>query len=497
LRQLEHSRKVHLPRKFPEHRTRPSAYRPPSDRLRCAAITAHPLRPFQLHLPPPPIPVAKGAGVSMPDGPAVIVSAENALKLSALEHFKMTTSPPVNTVKPLAERVVVNMTILANALRIIETQGEKNATDIANLTAEVRLRPLTPPQTQETIHEPAGLTWKTYGVEPNGSVSPSEEPQSRSGSIAGDSEKELGAVEDLEFRFESSRDDLNGRILALERTLTQLPGDITAPQLQEAMVQRLRGITKDLGSLNDELLAQGQEAHKANADILKRMDALEDANASLRAQSASQRAGLDALQVRLSQLEVSVAPPVVYSRAPSAVPVISRTQSPSDRGPPLSYPPKMARGRDRSPEDIQQAKRARTDGRAFISFGPLAESAETPIKLFELHLRTAITHFRLAAPYQVNQDPAYPHHLRISVVSNAVAGDLIAAWNRQTVAGYSKIKMVEMRDSTGRESALIPGAGARADSSSSISHSRSAGPSSSYSGSRNSSQHGFSQSGRY
>jgi hypothetical protein len=71
--------------------------------------------------------------------------------------------------------------------------------------------------------------------------------------------------------------------------------------------------------------------------------------------------------------------------------------------------------------------------------------------LFELHLRTAIPEFRLDAPYTVMADPAYRDHLRVTVKTELLARLLTAAWGKNTVAGYSRIKMVEMTSAIGNQ----------------------------------------------
>jgi hypothetical protein len=106
------------------------------------------------------------------------------------------------------------------------------------------------------------------------------------------------------------------------------------------------------------------------------------------------------------------------------------------------------RARSRSPP----TKRARTDElNGFISLGPLAESAELPQKHFELHLWTAIPAFRLKAPYTVQNDPSFPGHLRVTVASPVVARSLIDAWRKNTVAGYTNIKIIETTAATGKQ----------------------------------------------
>ncbi|KAF8185332.1 hypothetical protein K438DRAFT_1974038 [Mycena galopus ATCC 62051] len=164
---------------------------------------------------------------------------------------------------------------------------------------------------------------------------------------------------------------------------------------------------------------------------------------SLRANYAEQGRTLAALQVAISRLEITSAAPLVL-RTHGILP--QRSHSP----PRLNHQP--FRTRSRSPPQGQVPKRLRLDDpNGFIAFGPLTESAETPQKQFELYLRTAIPHFRLEAPYTVRSDSDYTGHLRVMVKSAQVAHALIDAWAKQTVAGYSKVRMVEMAAAHGKE----------------------------------------------
>ncbi|KAJ7738955.1 hypothetical protein B0H16DRAFT_1759318 [Mycena metata] len=371
----------------------------------------------------------------------------------------MVNLPKVTTAKPLAERAVFNSAILADAVRVIETQVAKNTGDVANLTTEVRLRP-----------------GNLYGVQLTGSrsLSPEEqkrgnpdaqEPRSPAASDGANSEV-MGRIEEIEFQAETTRNDLNARILALKRTSTSLPPGITAAELQQATVQRFTAITKDLHLLNEELYTQGTKAAKVGAALAKRLDALEEANALLHVRNGAQRQTLDALHATIARLEVAVAPPLMLRpRSPKGVPFTRRSNSPATTYP-LSYPSTtMLRGRAPSPQEEHRAKRARTtEEKAFISFGPLPESAETDIKHFELHLRTAIPRFILQALYEVHRDPAYTAHLPITVVSREVAQDLINQWGRHSVRGYETIKMTEMlADKGGQLAQVAQSAGVRND----------------------------------
>ncbi|KAJ7231121.1 hypothetical protein C8J57DRAFT_1581277 [Mycena rebaudengoi] len=119
--------------------------------------------------------------------------------------------------------------------------------------------------------------------------------------------------------------------------------------------------------------------------------------------------------------------------------------------PPLHHLGRMAsRPRSRLPP----AKRPRTDEpNGVISLGPLSDSAEPPQKHFEIHLWTAIPAFRLDAPCTAEKDASYPGYLRVTVTSQTVARSLIDVWRRNTVAGYTNIKMVETTAATGRQHA--------------------------------------------
>ncbi|KAJ7147870.1 hypothetical protein C8R43DRAFT_952890 [Mycena crocata] len=256
-----------------------------------------------------------------------------------------------------------------------------------------------------------------------------------------------------------------------------------APDLQQVTVQRFKAVTKDLHSLNDGLYDQRETQRKAMAAMMERMEDLEVSNDALRAENKAQRKLLDAVQVTISRLEVLAAPPLIVRgrsaqrmspppHRPSNPPSVSHRRS--SRSPPLrvaskgvlphmrsrSPPPRAAskgsvpqiRSRSYSPMGQLNMKRPRTEPEpVFISFGPVIESAEPPVKYFELHLRTAIPSFVLAAPYQVQRDPVYPGHLRVKLASESVAKSFIDASGRQTVAGYSKIKIYKMGFVSGNE----------------------------------------------
>ncbi|KAJ7488103.1 hypothetical protein FB451DRAFT_1529128 [Mycena latifolia] len=151
---------------------------------------------------------------------------------------------------------------------------------------------------------------------------------------------------------------------------------------------------------------------------------------------------------------------VMRPRSPQRAPTPrAQTHPHRSRSPPARYPDNhpSTRGRSISPPHGNPPKRPRNeDTRAFISLGPLAESADTEMKRFELHLRTAIPKFRLESPYEVHHDPSFPDHLRVAVVSRGVARALIAAWAGNNVPGYGKIEMREMVSASGRDFANAP-----------------------------------------
>ncbi|KAJ7937559.1 hypothetical protein B0H13DRAFT_1852529 [Mycena leptocephala] len=161
--------------------------------------------------------------------------------------------------------------------------------------------------------------------------------------------------------------------------------------------------------LTRRLWDQGRKQDDINAELRGRVAALEADNENLRADCFQQGRMLAALQTAVSRLEITSAAPLIPKR------------------------PRL------------------DDPNGFIAFGPLNESAETPQKQFELHLRTAIPHFRLEAPYTVRPGSDYEDHLRVTVKSTSVARALIDAWANQTVAGYTKVRMVEMTAGCGKE----------------------------------------------
>ncbi|KAJ6558936.1 hypothetical protein B0H10DRAFT_2240672 [Mycena sp. CBHHK59/15] len=358
-----------------------------------------------------------------------------ATKTSASDHFKMRPVPNTSANgKTLAQIAVANVAILADALRIIETRVDGTALDVANLKTEIRLRPRSSSPTSPA----ADVTWTSlYGVQLSASrsVSPRDRSRSRSNSSEGPDSELVGRVEEIEFQAEMSRNDLNARLLALEQRDSTPPtiAGLTASDVQKATVQRFAAVVTDLNLLNDGLYEQGKNYDTTNAELRSRVAALETANKSLHIVGNSLVLRTDSVQGR--------PPATTRRRSPSPVPRYRQNQQ-------------LSRPRSHSPQRDHIAKRLRLDEpNAFIAFGPLADSAETPQKLFELHLCTAIPQFRLEAPYAVELDPGFAAHVRVTVKSVPVARALMDAWATQKVAGYAKIKMVAMASASGQEPA--------------------------------------------
>ncbi|KAJ6452793.1 hypothetical protein C8R45DRAFT_1193496 [Mycena sanguinolenta] len=214
-------------------------------------------------------------------------------------------------------------------------------------------------------------------------------------------------------------------------------------------------VVKDLNLLNDGLYEQGKNYDVTNAELRSRVAILETANKSLRAENSKQGSDLAAVRAAIERLEISSAIPLVLrtDSVQGRPPVTTRRRSPSPV-PRYCQNQQLSRPRSHSPQRDHIAKRLGVEEpNAFIAFGPLADSVETPQKLFELHLRTAIPQFRLEAPYVVELDPGFAAHVRITVKSAPVARALMDPWATQNVAGYAKIKMVAMTSASGQEAA--------------------------------------------
>ncbi|KAJ6468806.1 hypothetical protein C8R45DRAFT_1167470 [Mycena sanguinolenta] len=353
-----------------------------------------------------------------------------ATKTSASDHFKMRPVPNTSANgKSIAQNAVANVAILADALRIIETRVDGTALDVANLKTEIRLR-----------------TRSSSRASPGADVT--EGPDSEL----------VGRAEEIEFQAEMSRNDFNARVLALEQRDSTPPGAITGltvSDVQKATVQRFAAVVKDLNLLNDGLYEQGKNYDVINAELRSRVAILETANKSLRAENSKQGSDLAAVRAAIERLEISSAIPLVLrtDSVQGRPPATTRRRSPSPV-PRYRQNQQLSRPRSHSPQWDHIAKRLRVEEpNAFIAFGPLADSVETPQKLFELHLRTAIPQFRLEAPYVVELDPGFAAHVRITVKSAPVARALMDAWATQNVAGYAKIKMVAMMSASGQEAA--------------------------------------------
>lgn len=77
------------------------------------------------------------------------------------------------------------------------------------------------------------------------------------------------------------------------------------------------------------------------------------------------------------------------------------------------------------------------------------------MRLFELHMRTALPRFILQGSYDVRRDPIYSHNLRVTVTEDSTARALVEAWAQHSVEGYANIKMVQMVDATGNISVNV------------------------------------------
>ncbi|KAJ7923977.1 hypothetical protein B0H13DRAFT_2315986 [Mycena leptocephala] len=313
------------------------------------------------------------------------------------------------------------------------------ARDVANLMSEVRLRQPVHPESSPP------LTWENlYGVDASRSRSTSQS-RSEPGSVerlpSGDDDSVRGRLEDLEFEADTAIKDIVARVSALKEqgSLSSGTAAITVTELHKGVVENIQAIMGDLEVLNEEIYVRAEEQTKAVAALSVKSKALEDANKTLSAENSQLRSDLKAVQAAIACLELAPPPPLLLrsQRDPE-----SHAQHPAHHS--ISPPPHHSQSRWNRDED-----------NGYISLGPVGESAETPTRLFELHLRTAIPNFHLEVPYAVELDPTYRDHLRVTVKSEAVARSLTDAWVRNTMAGYAKIKMVQMRSAGGNQSAEI------------------------------------------
>ncbi|KAJ7510784.1 hypothetical protein B0H11DRAFT_2269324 [Mycena galericulata] len=375
--------------------------------------------------------------------PAPDSTAFEPPKISPSDHFAMkVVSKLESTLKAFGTRTDTNVDILAGALFVLEKRVDSTVLDVGNLTAEVRLRPR---QRSESPGPTSRLTWAAYGgVQADG---PRSHSSSRSSSSeSSDRSQAHGYLEELENRAETITNELDARIAVLERREPSPLG------MSAETIERFGAISGDLVMLNDALFSEQQERDKAYAALLKKTEDVLTANGRLRHDNRLLRAEIDTIKSDVaSSLPISLHGRdhvgLHQSQSPAAYSVSHPPRAPS----PAHYSQPPSRPRSRSPVQLQSVKRPRTDFiNGFISFGPLGRSAETPVKLFELHLRTAIPQFRLEK-YTVEVDRAYTDHLRVTLPSTDVARALMTAWARNNVAGYSKIKMFEMVSISGRQ----------------------------------------------
>ncbi|KAJ7853111.1 hypothetical protein B0H13DRAFT_1904300 [Mycena leptocephala] len=359
---------------------------------------------------PPVLPI-----VSMP------VNHSPFTPISTFDHFKLKSAFKTKTVKPLAESTSANVSIIADHLRLIETQIHATARDVANLTSEVRLcQPVHPESSRPLL----------------GKISMSRsDPAPRNGRRPETMIRSEDAWRTLNSRLKqghcrsrcSSRGSLSGGTAA-----------ITVTELHKGVVENIKAIKGDLEVLNEEIYVRAEEQTKAVAAL------------SVKSKAA------------IARLELAPPPPLLLRSQRDSE---SHARHPARHS--VSPPPHHSQSRvvsresvshahSQSPHREQPAKRQRRDeDNGYISLGPVGESAETPTRLFELHLRTTTPNFHLEVPYAMELDPTYRDHLRVTVKSEAVARSLTDAWVRNTVAGYAKIKMVRMRSAGGNQSAEI------------------------------------------
>ncbi|KAJ7902972.1 hypothetical protein B0H13DRAFT_2026023, partial [Mycena leptocephala] len=174
--------------------------------------------------------------------------------------------------------------------------------------------------------------------------------------------------------------------------------------LQESAVKRFDSVAKDLQFLDGE-----RTAHvKGLAMISKRADALEKANLNLQQENATLRDDLKALLVRIARLELAPPRPLGARPVSPQRPAASRVAQPPQRrqSPPAHKHRTQSHGRSLSPPpESKRARTAATLPKGFVSFGPVPESAETDVRLFELHMRTTLPRFILQGSYDVRRDP--------------------------------------------------------------------------------------------
>ncbi|KAJ7862832.1 hypothetical protein B0H13DRAFT_2071208, partial [Mycena leptocephala] len=176
--------------------------------------------------------------------------------------------------------------------------------------------------------------------------------------------------------------------------------------LQESAVKRFDSVAKDMQFLDGE-----RTAHvKGLAAISKRADALEKANLNLQQENTTLRDDLKALLVRIARLELAPPRPLGARPVSPQRPAASRVAQPPQRrqSPPAHRTQLRTQSHGRSLSPPPESKRARiaaTLPKGFVSFGAVPDSAETDVRLFELHMRTALPRFILQGSYDVCRDP--------------------------------------------------------------------------------------------
>ncbi|KAJ7899642.1 hypothetical protein B0H13DRAFT_2518859 [Mycena leptocephala] len=333
-------------------------------------------------------------------------------RISTVTHFGLTeyTDTKAETGLHIAKRAIKDIHILADALRVSETRVQRLEVDVTKVVIEHRLshvfpsddlrstRPRSPSITPNRSRSPT--RGRSHSTTPSHSHSPRSRSRSRSPARSyHDPIDELyGRVEELEAVGRASRDDLAGRIVALEDDSSDDPVRSLDRNILDSAIKLQAG---RLQTINGEL-------RNENRALRKDLDAVQK--------------DLTALQAQLTRLELHTPAPLrssSHSKAPDLHFVRPRHSLPAFRSPSPTLDP-------RPPPPPKRRKFHESGG--FLTVGPFPASKLSPTDLFVSLINGALPTFHFTDSYSVTLDPVFAYHLRVTLKAAADVQSLLKAW---------------------------------------------------------------------
>ncbi|KAJ7918246.1 hypothetical protein B0H13DRAFT_2321567 [Mycena leptocephala] len=334
-------------------------------------------------------------------------------RISTVTHFGLTeyTDTKAETGLHMAKRAIKDIHILADALRVSETRVQRLEVDVTKVVIEHRLSHVFPSDDLRSTRP------RSPSITPNRSRSPTRgrshsTTPSHSTVLDRAADELYGRVEELEAVGRASRDDLAGRIAALEDDSSdEGPSAISVKELSLAAARRFTEITSDRNILDSAIKLQAGRLQTINGE-------LRNENRALRKDLDAVQKDLTALQAQLTRLELHTPAPLrssSHSKAPDLHFVRPRHSLPALRSPSptLDPPPK---------------RRKFHESGGFLTVGPFPASKLSPTDLFVSLINGALPTFHFTDSYSVTLDPVFAYHLRVTLKAAADVQSLLKAW---------------------------------------------------------------------